>query len=89
MSMIRWGDRLVPRAIIESVLASPPAGTCQRCGGLGEYPESIHEDRPDEMVPCFLCRRFCKACGHWVARAGHECKPTVGVTRHGHNDPKA
>jgi hypothetical protein len=54
-----------------------PPGVCVHCGGLGVVPEKVDDDLLDEMVPCFWCRRYCKACGQWVQKSGHECK---GVT---------
>jgi hypothetical protein len=66
------------RKLVPSFLCVPPLdvpkGACSRCGGSGSIPESIDEDLPDEMVPCFMCQTFCRACSDWVKKSGHECK---------------
>ncbi len=72
---VRWGDHLVPRIMCEPDLDAAKPGTCPHCGGVGAYPESIDEERYDEMMPCFWCREFCKACQRYVKKGGHECSP--------------
>jgi hypothetical protein len=66
------GRKLVPSFLTEPLL-NPPKGACTRCGGSGSIPESIDEDLPDEMVPCFMCQEYCKTCADWKKK-GHECK---------------
>lgn len=67
--LVDWDGKLVPRALVEGV---PARGACPNCGGLGEIPEEIDEDRWSTMVPCWRCRRYCKACKAWVLKEGHE-----------------
>lgn len=40
--------------------------------------EYIDRERMPVMVPCYSCRAFCKACGKYVPRAGHQCKGVQG-----------
>lgn len=69
---VRWGDRLLPRALAEPVEPKyEPA--CTVCGDMGIVLETIDEDRHDVVLPCWACKRFCKACGKWVAKRGHKC----------------
>lgn len=70
---VKWGRNLVPRFLCEPDDFRP--GECSRCGGLGLIPEMIDDEQHEEMVPCFMCREYCKACGNWVRKSGHECKP--------------
>jgi len=70
---VRWGRDLVPRVMCEPDEDVKP-GTCVHCGGVGARPESIDEERYDEMMPCPWCRQFCKACQRYVPKTGHECK---------------
>ena len=68
---VRWGDNLLPRALVEPDPAQ--TGVCPQCGGLGVYPDVIDDEQPEEMVPCWRCRKFCAACGRWVNKEGHRC----------------
>jgi hypothetical protein len=70
---VRWGRKLVQSSFCEPPL-DRPKGTCPHCGGLGLTPESIDEDLYDEMLPCQMCRMYCKRCDNWVRKTGHECK---------------
>jgi hypothetical protein len=67
---VRWGDSLLPRTLVEP---DPQTGVCPQCGGLGVYPDVIDDEQPEEMVPCWRCRKFCAACGQWVKKEGHRC----------------
>ncbi len=46
---------------------------CARCGGTGEIRirDGIYAE--DAIEACPACRRYCRACGEWVAINGHEC----------------
>jgi hypothetical protein len=73
--MSRWvqdGDRIVPRSLVEPWDIKP--GDCPYCGGTGERPECIDEERYDVMMACPMCQEFCKACDRYVKKGGHECK---------------
>jgi hypothetical protein len=48
-------------------------GGCPQCGGLGVLVETIDAERYDVTVPCWACRRYCKACDKYVKKEGHEC----------------
>jgi hypothetical protein len=70
------GGKLYPARFFDPL--NPKPGDCPHCGGTGEYPESIDEERYDVMVPCFMCRRFCTVCKQWVKKIGHECQEVKG-----------
>jgi hypothetical protein len=75
MRYVQWGNRIVPASLLEPTareLSQP--GVCRLCGGLGSIAETIDEERYDVMVPCHMCRIFCKACNDWVKKQEHECK---------------
>jgi hypothetical protein len=73
---VRDGDRLWPRFLCEPP-DNPPPGACWECGGTGKVILSLDAERPDEVWPCQSCRIYCKPCGRYVPRAGHECKGKV------------
>ena len=68
---VYMGDRLVPRAAF-TVYVPEKTPSCTNCGGLGQYPDSIDDERHDVMVPCPVCQEYCKVCGDW-RRKGHQC----------------
>jgi hypothetical protein len=72
MSMVLWHGKLVPRALVTPDGGEAP-GVCVQCGGLGLVPETLHDDRLDEMCPCWACRKYCGACRKWVRKVGHAC----------------
>jgi hypothetical protein len=65
--------KIWPRTFFEPPI-NPAPGACSRCGGTGQLVESIDSERYDVTVPCFACRRYCKACDKYVKKTGHECK---------------
>lgn len=61
--------------IVAKSYSDAPAGQCEYCGGSGEQPETIDEERYAVLVPCWACRRYCRECNRWVAKSGgHACK---------------
>ena len=72
MTLVRWGDKLVPRSLVEDFPHVP--GNCPLCGGLGLVVETIDRERMDEMAPCWRCTFYCKTCKRRVKTDGHECK---------------
>lgn len=73
MSFVRDGKHLYPAFLFDEPVNRPP-GACPRCYGSGKIRETIDEELPDEMVPCFMCMTFCKVCRAWVKKTEHECK---------------
>ena len=69
---VEWRGKIWPRSFFDPPIDLPP-GACGWCGGLGEIPEQIDEEKADMMVPCPHCRMWCKPCRAWVKRAGHNC----------------
>lgn len=69
---VNYRGRIVPASLLEPFIIKP--GECTHCGGTGEIAETIDEERYDEMVPCFMCQVFCKACDKHVKKTGHQCK---------------
>ncbi len=76
---VKWRGQTVPRTLMEPEV-NPPASACRHCGGAGEVPETIDDEKYDVMVPCHMCRTYCKACAKWVKKSGHDCQPTI-ITR--------
>jgi len=70
---VEWGGKHWGRNFFDPP-ANAPRGVCVRCGGLGVVPETIDEERYDVAVPCPSCRFYCKPCGRWVKRNGHQCR---------------
>ena len=69
---VKYGGHLYPSNPFDDPAAPLKPGACTWCGGTGLRAESINDNRPDELVPCFACQRFCKACGKY-RKVGHQC----------------
>jgi hypothetical protein len=84
---VEWDGKLVPRSLFDATeddLSYRP-DSCKMCRDSGVLQETIDEERYDVMVPCWACRRYCKACNKHVKKSGHECVvPATGKeTRNG------
>jgi hypothetical protein len=75
MALVEWKGKLWPAVLFDGTIDAPP-GSCGRCGGLGMIRETIDEERHDVMVPCFMCREYCKTCKEWKKK-GHACAQTL------------
>ena len=70
---VRYGGHLYPSALFEDTAPTPvKPGVCAYCGGSGLRVETIDAERLDEVVPCPMCRRFCKTCGKY-RKIDHQC----------------
>lgn len=48
--------------------------TCDVCNGAGHLRDASGAYSVDDLIPCLACQRFCRGCGQWVSKDGHECE---------------
>ena len=71
---VKWRGMLIPRGMFDAALDGPlKPGQCVHCGGTGERAETIDDELPDAVVPCYWCQEFCKVCNQYRKKGGHVC----------------